>query len=354
MVKDVGFILISIFAILGLRYMEKDKIKMFAAFFTPLFVLTLVLFFLSYTRNPLQALSGLRWIMPLFIALFLICKIDDKFMTQIAGVVSFIFLLSVVLQILELAVTKPLWSLGFDRMAGCNVLGLPRLWGMFSMPTTCGFFSLLAMFFAYFYVKKSALRGLTLLFAPISILLCGSATALLVYIIAGYIILKRKFSTKFLSYILPLIILVILIFLPSVTGREKIYHSVTNRMRIFHSLLTDSEIISTRFGAGTNTMIQIAKHMKEDRAFESMDSTLSALLVNTGMIGSFVFLAGYILWVVYILRLGRLDGVIFTIVYTLFSFTISLTEAFPMNLLFAVGIGYFLCCRPPRPAFPSL
>lgn len=72
------------------------------------------------------------------------------------------------------------------------------------------------------------------------------------------------------------------------------------------------------------------------------DSTVTAVIINIGLVGFLIFTLAYILWTVRALRSNRLDAIIFTLIYTLFAFTISIAEAFPMNLLFAVGVAYFI------------
>ena len=346
LIKDIGFLIVFILCFLNLRKPEKHTVKRLIFFSTPLLFLIATLFILSYMNDPLEAMAGLRWISPLLLALFLIGNIDDNSMTEIAKLVSVVFLLSFAIQVLELIKTKPLWGDVFFRTAGHNLLGMPRLPGIFMNPNTTGFFICLAMFLGYFYIEKSKLRTLILSLIPISIVLCGSGTAIIVYVATGCVFLIRKKITMISISSSILIIVITVLTLPFITGRQfeyrNIFNSATGRVKVFSVSAADSELISSRFGRGTNTMHSIAQKFHLKNTAIKADSTVTAVIINIGLVGFLIFTLAYILWTVRALRSNRLDAIIFTLIYTLFAFTISIAEAFPMNLLFAVGVAYFI------------
>ena len=360
LIKDIGFLLIILLSMPLLFEMDKKKRNIVILFLSALSVFTALLFFISYKNNPVQALAGLRWMTPLFLTTIMVGTIDDDLITQIAKVIAVVFLISVALQLYEIFNVKPLpgycvnsqaheffklkpWPGSFVNLQALLKYVVSRPWvgGVFVLYNTTGFFTCVTMFLAYFYIKRGALRIITLILVPLSLLLARSGTGMPVYILSNFLIwAKGKFSIikLFLFFVVALLIISPISFM---RGHDIIKYFKPRVWAQAESALKETGMISREFGKGTNAMVLYNQKFKTESKGLILDSTIAATIVNTGLAGLIIVVFLYAIWLIFVILSGRPDAMIFTFIYSLFALTASVMEAFPMNLIFAVGVAYF-------------
>ena len=343
LIKDMGFLSLIFFS--SLAIFKKKKFNRLFLIYIPLIILTTLLFVISYLNHPILALAGVRWILPVFLSFFLINHVNDKLMEEVGKVLFSLIFISFAAQVYQLFYASA-WY-------GVNALGLAaRVPGIFLIPNTSGFFVCLGLFFNYFfYSKNNYNRKLILVLGSISIFLTASGTAiatllLIAFTIIAYKIVKRRNFIIFLflfPQILVILLLATLSLLPTLTGRGENILSISgaSRWNQFIEILNNSQLIGTEFGKGTNTGKVFQDTFDIANGSIITDSMYTAIISNTGIIGGVIFLAMILIWLFYTLRSKRLDVICFTMIYSLFSATTPITEAFPMNLLFALGLAYY-------------
>lgn len=105
--------------------------------------------------------------------------------------------------------------------------------------------------------------------------------------------------------------------------------------------MKEAGLISRQFGKGTNAAVLYSQKFKTQNTGLILDSVVTAIVANMGVLSFFFAAIFYIIWVTFVLLSKRLDAIIFTFVYSVFSVTAPVTEAFPMNLIFAICVAYF-------------
>ncbi len=358
LIKDIGFLAIIAFSFL--MALKNGRLRRLAILLVPMAAMVLAVFFISYKKDPLQAMAGLRWALPFIAAVLLTGNVEERLIFKIAKVLCAVFLVHVTLQLYEHMITsmliktynpipmefKPAGQHYFFERLGKNLFGL-RSPGIFMQPNTAGLFAIVSGFFAYFYLKRSVFRATALALLPLSILLCGSATAMFTYILAALCIFLLNKNTGSVSVKISVLLITVAILaaigfnLRAVTGRVRIMYSAKERVDIFSNKLQHGELISTRFGKGTNSAALVTTKILKKDLPPILESTVSEIISNIGLIGFFAFAAGYLYWLVRTLRSGRADCIVFTLIYSIFFIASPVTESFPMNLLFAVGLAYF-------------
>jgi hypothetical protein len=328
--KDV-FVL-ALFLLAFIFIMKKHKIKNIAFVFFLTF--TMILFFSIFLyENMYLYLSGLRWIMPFLLAIVLIGFINEDLLYKIAKIMAYLFILTFILQIYEL--------LYMGSYYGVGMYGLSRrTTGFFQMPTTCGFLVILAFFINYFY-GNGKLRKVVLYLTPISLLITFSKTALVVYIISLAVI--KFYKNIYILIVSVGILLAISFFILYLYIPDSLTVSLGTRIELLFQNLENMNYFSGNFGQSSNTFLMI----KEKFGIEYIevvgaDSLIGAIPVNIAFFGFVVFISLYIILVIISIKYNNKAFTIFLLIYGLFSFTISITEAYPMNLLFAVFLAYYL------------
>lgn len=348
LIKDIGFLVIAVLSFMAIA--AAGKIKRFLIISGPMLLVIAILFALSYKSNKIQAVAGLRWAFPFLLPVFLIGNIDDAFMPKLSKMAAIICLINISFQICEqlitngiIAIQRPYPFTSVDAvLLGQNIFGM-RPPGIFNAPNTGAYFICVAAFLSYFYLKITILRRAVLILTPVGILLSGSATAVIIYAISVAIIMIEKShrGTIAASFISLILIGFIILKLPYLSGREHVFQSALNRVQILRECLNAPELISTHFGYRTDAFNAFAKKFRISDIDLAPQSIPTALVANIGLLGSIVIAGAYIYWIIAIIRSRRMDAIIFTLVYTLFSLILSTSEAFPMNLILAVGIVYF-------------
>jgi hypothetical protein len=294
----------------------------------------MILFFSIFLyENMYLYLSGLRWIMPFLLAIVLIGFINEDLLYKIAKIMAYLFILTFILQIYEL--------LYMGSYYGVGMYGLSRrTTGFFQMPTTCGFLVILAFFINYFY-GNGKLRKVVLYLTPISLLITFSKTALVVYIISLAVI--KFYKNIYILIVSVGILLAISFFILYLYIPDSLTVSLGTRIELLFQNLENMNYFSGNFGQSSNTFLMI----KEKFGIEYIevvgaDSLIGAIPVNIAFFGFVVFISLYIILVIISIKYNNKAFTIFLLIYGLFSFTISITEAYPMNLLFAVFLAYYL------------
>ena len=128
-----------------------------------------------------------------------------------------------------------------------------------------------------------------------------------------------------------------LLFVSFLQTRDANYVEVSGgtRLSIFTKSLVESNLFSSDFGLGTNSAVLLGKG-------EIMDSTFASLVVNLGYIGLFLILGLIFLFLLYSVVAGYKSLFVFISIYTLFAFTTIIFEVYPVNLLMAVLLVYFM------------
>ena len=333
--KDI-LVLVVFIIIFGDIILNK-KINSSPAKILPIvFMIVMPLFLWSFYNNPLVALSGVRWMMYFILGLLLVGYIRLDLLNRIAKVLYYLFLMHFMAQIFEMLNAIP--------VHGFNILGLAkRNPGLFIIPNTGGFFSVMVMYFAYFYLDGLKKRNLILCLAPISIFLTSSATSLAVlFIFLTYMVTPKKYI-KILPMISPIIILLISVGIGTISGRSNVIGSSFGiRVDIFMNLIDSVGLFSSNFGAATQTAVLIVKNWGIAGNALMTDSTYGSILANFGFFGFTIFMVALLIWGFVVHRLNNKAIILFTIIYCLFGLTTSITEAFPMNILFAILMGYYI------------
>lgn len=346
LIKDLGFLIILILCAFNLRKLGKDEFRIFISSFIPLSLLTAVLFFLSCKTSLFQGLVGLRWISPVFLAVFLIGSVDESLMRKMARITAVVFLISLAVQIWEQFIMIPVPASVKDLRGFFNYhrsYDLRLNSGLFFMYHNAALFACAVFFLNYFYAAKTKLRILTLCLIPVHVLLNCSGTLPPVYILAGYVALVKGRIGKMSVAIFIVLCTCLMFALPYLASRPGIMNNLTmGRAKPFIEFIRKAKPFSSRFGGGTNAMTLYWQKFGGTDKGAILDSTVNAVVVNMGLVGFFLAISAYLVWLFFVFRSGRPDAVVFTLIYSIFSLTVPITEAFPGNLIFAVGIAYFV------------
>lgn len=345
LMKDLGFLIILILGACNLKKLGKDEFRIFISSFIPLSLLTAILFFLSCKTSLFQGLVGLRWISPVFLAIFLIGSVDENLMRKMAKITAVVFMISLAVQIWEQFIMTPVPASVKDLRGFFNYhrsYDLRLNSGLFFMYHNAALFACAVFFLNYFYAAKTKLRILTLCLIPIHVLLSCSGTLLPTYILANYVAFIKGRIGKISMAVFIILCAGLLFALPYLVSRIGIMGNlIGGRAKPFIEFFHNAKPFSTRFGGGTNAMALYWQKFGGSDKGAVLDSTVNAVVVNMGLIGLFLAISAYIIWLFFVLRSGRPDAMVFTLIYSLFSLTIPVTEAFPGNLILAVGIAYF-------------
>ncbi len=225
----------------------------------------------------------------------------------------------------------------FQFFSGISWFGLvgrysARNPGIFLLPNTGAFFSIVFLFYVLFLKEKQKIKYkfLLTLLAVISILLTGSGTGLVaVSVIIGIYILPRRFIV-FSPFVLILSFLLLKFLSTYIRGEEYIEISGGTRLAIFFNTFQETGIFSPSFGYFTNVANLMAAGDK------IMDSTYASILGNLGI---FPFVVLIIMVLFYLLKafwcLNK-TNITFLLIVLLFSATTIILEVYPMNMLLAI------------------
>lgn len=334
-IKDIGFVVLSVIGCLFFDYNKKSVLSLFCYF-----AFMGILFFVSFFNNMFFAFSGLRWILPLTAGILIYPYVNKDFLTRLSYCLIVIFCFHFFIQLLQIYFRADLNISGLKNR-GLVIGFLDRSPGIFFMPNTSSFFSILTWFFASNFLPDKGLGKLKYLI-PVSILLNKSGTG---YVAFLCIIMFEKISNVSWKIVAGAIVVSILVLL----GLEHflsrpgiIMTSLGDRIAIFIRSFSGAELFSTQFGYGSITAVLLAKNFNISEPVPILDSTWSAMVVNCGLI-PFLFFCAMFLFATYLsYKNERKDIFIFLFILFCYGSTNSLFEAFPMNFLCALlGIFYF-------------
>ncbi len=332
--KEILIILILFLTILvSFKYNKKYSYFFYICLFTLSFHLLISIIVVDVQDNIiLYLLSGIRWSLFFFLILFfyLFHKNFYRYYPINISPIVIIFFINFLFQVIQF------FSGGNFYGATENNYGL-RSPGIFFIPSTTGFFVVVSTFIVVFLSNfNNSQIILFICFAFISSFLTMSGTAVVSLLLIAIGWLLRKFS--FLSLIISLILmLTISIFLlGTLTGRGDDYLRISMgiRFEIFIDLFINALLFSDKFGYGTSAAYLLGL----DGVVT--DSFFSTVLVNFGLIGFFIIFSIIIYLIINTLIYKNIVGFIFIVICFFYFLTISVSEAYPMNIIVAFIAGY--------------
>jgi hypothetical protein len=336
--KDLFLLLIAGVGILGV--LLSGRVSRLAVPSAVLLLYVLAVVIPSALVDPRMAAAGLRWILPVFLIFLLTRYVDEPFLRRLARLMGVLLIAHVALQVLQLFFMA--------RWYGVTAFGLAaRVPGIFFIPSTAAFFSILSLFFGVAFLRRGRLRTAVLFLAPASVVLTQSGSGMMVLAALGVLFALGPTRTLVALPFAPVFAAALLMLLPRLTGRGDDYVQISGgtRVEIFAEVLTRGEWFPLLFGHATNTAVVDAHSMAAAGEGEALwiiaDSTYASIVGNLGIPGLVALIASGILWMIVLLAHRRVDLYAFTGIYALFGFTTIITEAYPMNLIFAVLAAYF-------------
>jgi hypothetical protein len=279
----------------------------------------------SINNSALTHLAGFRWALPLFLPFFIYPFIDEVTIRKLGKLLNVLFVIHIGLQLMQLFFAGS-WF-------GYNALGLSsRNPGFFLIPSTGGFFTICVFYVNTYLIRQTVrVRFYLIFWTFISAVLTGSGTALVVWTILFLILVMNKglisLAPLFIVCLTPFYLIIFDVLLSRPTNY--IEKSGGDRINIFVNTFIDSGWISTSFGKGTNTAVLLGNG-------RILDSMYTSILFNLGLV-AFIIFCLLITWmgIQAIIRKSKTQ-IGFVLLIALFSATVIITEAYPMNLILVV------------------
>ena len=333
MIKDLFFI--SIIFISFLLILQSLKIERNLIYFFGITLLFILLPAYAYHSNILVFLSGIRWLMPLFMAAFLLGHIDENLLKKMGTIMFYLFILHFIMQVIQF-----FFSYGYY---GLNSIGLSeRNPGIFYIPSTGAVFTIIVLFFSKYYMSENQEKNISYLI-PISILLTASGTGIGIYIIFFIVYYMRKSIMPFLPIILLIAAGLLLLLLNIFPGRDGLVEdSLGPRLIHFKEALLNASYMPEYFGYGTTTAELIRNKFDLDFVMARTDSFYTSTIVNLGLINSIILLIVILAQFILLNKSQDKEKLLFLIIFALISVTAPITESYPANLIFAVFLAYYI------------
>lgn len=287
-----------------------------------------------FNQDFLLTLAGVRYLLPFAVLFSVYGIIDNEFQQKLAKLLIILLVVGLIMQ------AHQLFCLG-DHY-GLNFLGLSRRNpGFYLIPSSMAMFSLMTMYYVYHYYPDGVLRNLFVyILGPLSVLLTGSGTGIVSLGLFVLTIAYFRTRPKWIMFLVCIsIMLLILLFLPKLTGRHDIYVSLSMRLqKLSNALRHDCQLLSNHFGYGTNTACLLMLHLgKGASKIFIADSTPISMIVSFGFL-PLMFLVLFVARTV-----GKhMIHIHFIAIFGSFMLTTIIFELFPANLLFSVNMAYFL------------
>jgi len=333
LIKDIIFI--SVFICSSLLIINNFKAhKSFKIFILLITVIT-TSFFSTFIYNPITALAGLRWALPMLTMFLLVGHIDKNFLFKITKILMLLLLIHFFLQIIQTLfyVSRG----GLDTLIGRNT----RPGGLFYAANAGGLFSCMVYYFTTQYAKRSKIKRIVKILSIISVFVTSSATSyIIILILFSLNIISKLRLNNFMTIFLPLIFFIVLLNLTFITGRLQLGASMGSRNKNIIEAVKDVGIISTSFGYGTITGKQLAKVYKDlNIATMPADSNYASIIINIGILGFVLIMLLLFNWLLKVYINYNEKAFSLTIIFILSSMTLIVFEAYPMNLLFSIGFA---------------
>ncbi len=331
-IKDVAMLLIVAVGLVNVAQNKKiytNKLYLILVLAILLSALTSVI----VSPNVTNILAGLRWSLPFLLVLFLFDSIDTKFQYRISTLLTRLLVFGFLLQVVQAFYFRAFY--GLSSFTGLNA----RNPGFYFTPSAMAAFTLAAAYYIDYFREDDVYKKILLFFVvPVSVLLTGSGTGLLV--LCGYFIIKaykRIHQKQLMIFLGVCLFLAGLVALPIISGRAIIYESILKRGEIFaQAFKNENMVLSQSFGSATNAAV-----LSDDRSDNAIsfiaDSTITSVMFN---IGSFALVV-FVLFFVSISR-KKVMYLHFWLIYGAFIVTTIIFELFPLNLLLAVNLAYFI------------
>ncbi|ENO8416332.1 hypothetical protein ACEQ4U_001415 [Vibrio mimicus] len=310
---------------------------------TPIFI-TILLFglfvvisaaYTYFTTKEIYFLAGFRWILPVFIIIFLGVIDFNKFEKTAVYLISYIFIINIATQIYQLAF-MPHWF-------GTTEFGMSsRVMGIFMAPNTSAFFTCTAIAFLAYkkeYFSRTTIISLLLL-GTFSIFLTRSGTGLIALVALLMIFIVPMRYIIFAALALTIILPIILLNLDSLLNRENyVALSGIGRFNLMMAEFQNVGFLSGEFGYNTNTANLLFSMLDPAKVYEAADSIIASVQGNLGYLGSIMYL-GVVIYFTY-KALTNKNGARLSIiaVYVIFGMTTVTFEVFPMIYLLPIIYG---------------
>lgn len=336
--KDILMIIVLFLSfIYSLRH--KHPVNYYICLFL-LSAFTFICFYFSYTTNGIQiATAGIRWAIPFFLMILLYDISNLTLLKKVTKILFAILLLHFTVQILQMVFMPPIWGLNTFGLSG-------RLPGIFAYPSSSGTFAAFCFFcFKYDLSGRMKTTGSALAIASVFLSMSSTGVILLSILLGMPIYLKSKYKL-ILSSVVILFIFVFMNNLDLLTGRETGDSALsgTTRIEILQEIIDSMEFISTNFGIATNTAINLLATLGMDSNAFIADSLYTSFLTNYGVIFFILFIGSilYVLLHLFMEKNKNIPFILFFIIILLSGISIIIIEFFPINLIIAVYLSYYL------------
>ncbi|MHC4153367.1 MAG: hypothetical protein ACYST6_00355 [Planctomycetota bacterium] len=333
LVKDLVLLMIICLggssALLGRRVLSEKSFWLFV--FSVLLSFCLSVFNQEYWLT----LAGVRHLLP-FAVLFSVYGItNDEFQGKLAKLLAILFVVGLTIQLFQLFCAVSWYE--------------PNLWGLsrrnpgfYLIPSSMAMFSLITMYYLYHYYPSGVFRNLCVyMLGPLSVLLTASGTGIVSLGLFMFTIAYFRTRPKSIVILVCIsLLLLILVFLPNLTGRDDVYVSLSMRLAKLSDVWTQNrQLLSTHFGYGTNAAVLLKNTYDIGPPPLITDSTFTAIIVSYGCLPLVFFILFIAEAVGFRVRMIQAN---FIVIFVTFMLTTQIFELFPANLLFSVNLAYFL------------
>ena len=244
----------------------------------------------------------------------------------------------------------------FEMLRGVHLHGhfhlLPlagRLGGTLVAPNSLGVFAVCALAFYHAFAPSRRWLWLVALMALALVLLSGSGTGMVGFGLFLMVALiervgpdRRRLTVIAASFLL----LVLVMFLPDLIGRPRLFESLWGRVDGFRTVLAGKPFWEGLFGSGlgvdTNTTGMLVRMLGAD-AFPryarlpsgAAESMLTSLLTQLGLVGTLLFY-GVLAWA----AMRDSPARVFYAIVAMCSLTLQVAEIFPVNFLLGVALAH--------------
>jgi hypothetical protein len=306
----------------------------------PLFYWGCLLFFFmstvytSFFTSFLASLISFRWFIPLILFPLFYLLVDTRTQEKAASALVFIFILAFIMQIVQLFSSQYYF--------GMSALGLAaRSPGIFVIPSTMASFTMLVLYYVFFYYKKSSwlVNGLLYGLCPLSLSLTGSGSGYISLAMFGCFALCHNLNFSFaIKLIISVLASISMFFLLPVFSERgvDIYKSMWFRVHLLLKHI-DSKLIffSTNSARGTNL-----GYMIDELGLNIVmaDSTLLSLILSIGLCGTCCF---FILYFQY-MKISNLKWQLYFASTFPFILSAIAFEVYPFNIFMILNLAYLI------------
>lgn len=328
--KDLIFIILILIGVFD--YLLRNEISRKAfAFMSLVIVITVPPLLIGFGNELLLMAAGLRWIIPVLLPVFIFKALNKELIERISIYIFYLLITHLIVQIFQMFFAGA-WY-------GTSAFGLNlRNPGLFLIPNTGAFFTISCLYYSLFIAEFSVRKKTFItIISGASVFLTLSGTGLVVLFFVVFFYVAKIQMIKWLFFLIPVGMVFLYFSVTFISARDENYvqESGGTRLSIFFESFMESNLVSTEFGAGTNTAVLLGKG-------EIMDSTFASLIVNLGYFGFFSVLALVVISFCYAVISKNRALFVFISIFSLFGFTTIIFEVYPANLIMAVLLVYFI------------